>query len=171
MCRFIQNFKIVIKRKSIFLSPFINAAELKAAEVLKENQKCFDNKKLDKLTKDLNLICNKNGLIRCEGRLKNDPLPYDTKTPILLNSNHRLAELIVVDFHTKLYHISIKQTLTEVRQKVWILKGRNFIRKILRKCIACKKFISKSHQYPTPPPLTKLRMCDNYSFYTTGVGN
>ena len=101
------------------LSPFVNAEELKAAEILwiKENQKCFDNKKLNSLTKDLNLICDKNGLIRFEGRLKTPPLPYDAKTPILLNSNHRLAELIVVDFHIKIYHILIKQTLTEVRQK------------------------------------------------------
>lgn len=87
-----------------FHSEFKNAAELKAAEVLwiKGNQKCFDNKKLNGLTKDLNLICDKNGLTKCEGRLKNAPLPYDTKTPILLNSNYILAELIVVDFHTKL---------------------------------------------------------------------
>ena len=155
------------------LSPFVNSEELKAAETLwiKENQKCFDNKKLDSLTKDLNLICDKNGLIRCKGRLKNTPLPYDTKTPVLLNSNYRLAELIVIDFHTKLHHISIKQTLTEVRQKFWILKGKNFIRKILRKCITCKKFNSQSYQYPTTPPLAKLRMCDNYSFYATGVDN
>ena len=82
------------KRKNILLSPFVNAAELKVAEILrikKKNQKCFD-KKLDSLTKDLNLICDKNGLIRCEGRLKNALLPYDTKTPILLNSNHSILE-------------------------------------------------------------------------------
>ena len=86
------------------LSHFVNATELKAAEIhwVYENQKCFDNKKLDSLTKGLNLICDKNGLTKCEGRLKNAPLPYDTKTPILLNSNYILAELIVVDFHTKL---------------------------------------------------------------------
>ena len=87
------------------------------------------------------------------------------KTPILLNSNNRLTELIVVDFHTKLYYISKQQTLTEVRQKFWMLKGRNFIRKILRKYITCKKFNSKSYLYPTTPP------CNNYSFYTTGVDN
>ena len=52
-----------------------------------------------------------------------------------------------------------------------MLKGRNFIRKTLRKCIKCKKFNSKTYQYPTTPPLTKFHMCDNYSFYTTGVDN
>ena len=90
----------------------------------------------------------------------------------LPGGNHRLAKLIVVDFHAKLCHISIKQALTEIRQKFWkFWKGRHFIRNILRKCITCKKFNSKSYQYPTTPPLTKLRMCDNYSFYTTGVDN
>lgn len=56
MCRFIDNLKFLIKKS--LLSPFINAAELTAAKILwvKENQKCFDNKKLYSLTKDINLI-------------------------------------------------------------------------------------------------------------------
>ena len=47
---------------------------------INKKQKYFDNKKVDSLTKDLNLICVKNSLIRCKGRLKNVLLPYDTKT-------------------------------------------------------------------------------------------
>ena len=65
-------------------------------------KKCFDNKSLGSLTKDLNLICDKNGLIRCQGKLKNASLPYDTKTANLLNSNpHYICKLfirILLDF-------------------------------------------------------------------------
>ena len=51
------------------------------------------------------------------------------------------------------------------------MKGRDFITNILRKCVTCKKFNSRSYQYPTTPPLKKFRMCDNFEFYTTGVDN
>ena len=84
---------------------------------LKENQKKFDEKRLKILTKDLNLIYDDNNLIRCKGWLKNAPLPYETKTPYLINAEHCLATLIVKHFHESLLHISIKQTLTELPQK------------------------------------------------------
>ena len=57
---------------------------------LKENQKKFDEKRPRILTKDLNLIYNDDNLIRCEGRLKNVPMPYETKTPYLINTEHVL---------------------------------------------------------------------------------
>ena len=59
-------------------------------------------------------------------RLKNAPLPYQAKAPYLINSEHYLAALIVNDIHTRFKHISIKQTLTELRQNFWICIGRQF---------------------------------------------
>ena len=73
------------------------------------------------------LVYDENDLIRCEGRLKHTPLPYDTKTPYLLNSEHYLSELIVKYLYTKLKHISVKQTLTELRQKFCLFRGSNFV--------------------------------------------
>ena len=83
------------------MTPFLNSFELDAAEQIqiKENQKSFNEKKLKALRNDLNLICDENGLIRCDGRLKLAPLPYDSKTPYLINSEHYLARSIVEYFH------------------------------------------------------------------------
>ena len=93
------------------------------------------------------------------------------KTPILLNPKHRLAELIVNDIHRNLKHISVKHTLTELRERFWVCRGRRFVRNILRKCTVCRKYEGPSYAYPTSPPLTKLRLQDNYAFFTTGVDN
>ena len=112
-----------------------------------------------------------NQLIRCEGRLINAPLPYDSKTPYLINSEHYLCQLIVNYFHFSLKHISIKQTVTEIRQKFWICRGRCFVRKVLKKCSLCQKYEGPSYQYPATPALTKLRLFDRYSFFTTGIDN
>ena len=117
------------------------------------------------------MIKDENQLIRCEGRVKNAPLPYDSKTPYLINLEHYLCELMVNYFHYSLKHISIKQTLTEIRQKFWICRGRRIVRKVLKKCSLCRKYEGPPYQYPTTPALTRLRLFDRYSFYTTGIDN
>ena len=61
----------------------------------------FSQARLKVLSKDLILIYDQNNFIRCEGRLKHAPLPYDTKTSYLLNFEHYLSELIVKYLHTK----------------------------------------------------------------------
>ena len=171
--RFISN---LIKRKNkqtIELSPFLTSVEIRNSEKawIKENQSTFDKNQLNVLTKELNLITDENNIFRCKGRLQNAPVPYDLKTPILLNPKHRLAELIVIDIHRNLKHISVKHTLTELRERFWVCRGRQFVRSILRKCTVCRKYEGPSYAYPTSPPLTKLRLQDNYAFFTTGVDN
>ena len=171
--RFIKNLKNKLKNKEILLKPFITGTELQNVQSkwIKENQKSFDKNKLNKLNKELKIFCDENGLLRCEGRLKNAPLPLEAKRPILINSEHDLAKLIVNYIHTKHKHISIKQTLTELRQNYWICRGRQFVRKIIRNCFICKKYEGPSYQYPVTPPLTKHRLNDEFAFHTTGVDN
>ena len=140
--------------QQFLLEPFVTSEIMKlflkflASEIiwLKENQKKSDEKRLRILTKDFNLIYDDDNLIRCEGRLKNAPLPYETKTTYLINTYHCLATLIVKHFHESLLHISAKQTLTELRQKYWICRCRNFVRKILRNCNLCRKYEGPSYQ-------------------------
>ena len=80
--RFVNNLKSRPFNKNTIMASFLNSFKLDAAEEIwiKENQKSFNVKKLKALRNDLNLICQKNGLIHCEGRLKFTPLPYDAKT-------------------------------------------------------------------------------------------
>ena len=121
--------------------------------------------------KQLNVTRDEYNSLICTGRQENAPLPYESKTPYLINRHHKLAELIVTDIHIKLKHISIKQTLTEVRQQLWICCGRSFIRNILSKCTLCRRFKGPCYSYPTTPPLTKLRLKNNYAFDVSGVDN
>ena len=88
-----------------------------------------------------------------------------------LNSEHYPSELIVKHLHTKLKHIQVKQTLTELKQKFGLCRGRNFVRKVLKNCFLCRKYEGPPFQYPITPPLIKLRLFDSYAFYTTGINN
>ena len=145
----------------------VTVEELKTPQLqwIERNQKTFDSIKLETICKYLNVICDKNDLFRCEGRLKNAPLPYQAKAPYLINSEYYLATLIVNDIHTRFKHISIKQTLTELRQNFWICIGRQFVRNI-RKCVFDKKYEGPCYQYPVSPPLSELRMNNAFAFYT-----
>ena len=62
--------------------------------------------------RELNIIVDKENLLRCEGRLQYAPLPYDSKTPILLNDKLKLALLIVKNIHECYKHIGLKHTLS-----------------------------------------------------------
>ena len=115
----------------ICLKPFITAAEQTFGELfwIGQNQKQFSDVRLKTLSTDLILIYDENNLIRCEGTLKHAPLPCDTKTPYLLNSEHYLSELIVKNLYTKFKHISVKQTRAELRQKFWYVEAETLFGK------------------------------------------
>ena len=56
-------------------------------------------------------------LFKCEGRLKNAPLPYQAKAPHLINLEHYLTTLSK-RYSYEIQHISIKETLAELRRNL-----------------------------------------------------
>ena len=90
---------------------------------------------------------------------------YETRNPISLSKAHRLA------LHSRVKHSGVKQTLTELRERYWICKGRSFVRKIVRECIICRRMQTKSYNSPITPPLPALRLNNVRAFSTIGVDN
>ena len=147
--------------------------ELKTAEeyLIKSNQKNLLNEKNISKYNYLNLNIDEKGLIRCTGRLSLAPLPYETRSPILLDPSHPLTKLIILNIHERNKPIGYKHTLTEFRQRFWVVQGRKLVCNLLRKCVICKKIEGKSYTHPPSPPLTALRLNDTHPFDTTGVDN
>ena len=96
-------------------------------------------------------------------------LSYNTKTLYFSNSEHYLSGLIVKHLRTKLKRISVKQALTELRQKFWLCQSRDFVWKVLKNCFLCRKHEVPLFQYPITPSLRRWRLFVSYSFYTTGI--
>ena len=154
-CTFVPAFKIVGSLQCIF--------KLSAAENvwIKRNKKSFNEKKLKALRNDLNLICDENGLIRCDGKLKLEPLPYDAKRSYFTNSEHYLAIVIVEYFHGGLEHLTRNHTeaLWGSTNALWIFRSRWFLRNVFKDCALYRRFEGQIWlQYPVAPPLTKLRL-------------
>ena len=62
-------------------------------------------------------------------RFGNANLPFNTKHPVFLDSEHHLATVIVHDAHDRVQHNGISETLTELRDKYWIIRGRKLCEK------------------------------------------
>ena len=54
------------------------------------------------------------GVYRWKGRLGNAPLPFTTKHPIWLPSNHYFIELLIKEAHEKVLHNGQRETLNEL---------------------------------------------------------
>ena len=101
--------------------------------------------------------------------MKNAELPYSTKYPILLPRKHPITPLIVNDAHRRVFHSGVRDTLTEVRVKFWIVKGRSLVRGIIHHCVKCRRHEGKAYSAPPPPPLPVSRVKEAPAFTFTGV--
>ncbi|XP_033218431.1 uncharacterized protein LOC117173894 [Belonocnema kinseyi] len=117
---------------------------------------------------ELNPFLDDNGLIRVGGRLKKFDLLFNQKYPILLPSNHHVSDLIIRDAHDRNLHGGIQSTLYTVRERFWILNGRNQIRHVIHRCVPC---IRQKPKFPHAKmaDLPKSRVTPGFAFSEVGV--
>ena len=60
---------------------------------------------------------------RCGGWLHNADLPYPSKHPVVLPKRHSLLMLVVCSACRRVQHNEVKETITEIWQKFWIIGG------------------------------------------------
>ena len=116
-----------------------------------------------------NLFKDDHGVWRCKGRLSNLEAPYEVKNPVLLPRDHQLTKLIVLEAHERVCHSGVKATITEIRSKFWVPKIRSLVRRILHRCVLCKRLEGIAFKPPPPPPLPPSRMKQVPAFTYTGV--
>ena len=79
------------------------------------------------------------GIIVATGRLTNASLPSRTKEPPIIPHEHPIAEKIVRFTHEKTAHSGREYVVAELRRKYWIIGVRGLVKRVLRKCIICKR--------------------------------
>ncbi|XP_068712813.1 uncharacterized protein [Montipora foliosa] len=137
---------------------------------IKEVQKSLSkNPKFEIWRKQFGIFTDSQGIMRCNGRLSKADLPPSIKHPILLDKGHHITSLIVQDSHKRVMHGGVKLTLTELRARFWIVQGRQFVKKLLYKCVICRKLEGRPYQAPPSPPLPEFRVKECPPFAYTGV--
>ena len=91
-----------------------------------------------KFIKDLSLVLDDEGLIRSLGRLENAENSQIANSPILLPPKSHLCNLIVRQAHERCLHGGTGETLTHLRRRFWVPKGRQTVKSITSRCVTCK---------------------------------
>ena len=78
--------------------------------------------------------------------------------PILLSKKHYLTSLIAMNAHQRVQHNGVKETLTEVYSKYWIIRGMSLVKAIIHKCVICRRFDGKLLKGPPALPLPAFRV-------------
>ena len=69
-------------------------------------------------------------------------------------------------------HDGVGETLSAVREKYWILRGREVVKKFVRGCKKCVRFEGKPFEFTVTPSLPEFRVSEAHPpppFTNTGV--
>ncbi|XP_076384347.1 uncharacterized protein LOC143262682 [Megalopta genalis] len=116
----------------------------------------------------LNPFVDELGIIRVGGRLRNAPIAFSRKHPILIPSSSPLAVLIIRREHLRLLHAGCQQTLASLHANYWIPSGGRITRKVVRSCMRCFRTKPGAAQ-PQMGNLPADRVTPARAFSTCGV--
>ena len=114
-----------------------------------------------KVKHSLNLVYDERFLLRSKTRYSEfDKLDTSIKSPLLSRSHSHFTNLVIRDAHEKVN--GVNSTLNFLRNKYWLIRGRQSIKPLLRQCVTCKYVNAKTITPPAAPALPKFRI--DYSF-------
>ncbi len=166
--RFTLNARL--KKEERETSNELTVEEINEAEYiwLKEHQKEFKEAKHEQTLRNLGAKEEK-GLLRFYGRLEYSELSDEAKHPILLPKDSKLTQLIIQRAHARQMHGGVCETLSEIRMRFWIPKGRQTVKKMIKDCRICKRFSSKLMKSQKVGQLPEFRVKKSKPFQTTGI--
>ena len=182
--RFVHNVKAAVSSKKSDIDKELNVNEIETAERLlirdiQRNEfkdelqfllsKAKNSSKVPIKVNQFNLFIDEHGILRCRSRLSNADIPDAGKYPILLPARNLFSRLAVLEAHGRVFHNGIRETLNCLRQKYWVLRGREIVKAHIRNCVICKKLEGLPFKFNLTPslPLERVENCVPFSF--TGV--
>lgn len=131
---------------------------------LKEQKGVKRNSPLHKLNPVL-----QDGVMRVGGRLSRSAMPAELKQPLILPKQSHVAPLVLRNIHEVTAHAGRNHMLAKLREKFWIPGASGAIRKLLSKCITCRRLHSPAGRQmmsdlpecrllPDDPPFTRVGM-------------
>ena len=108
-------------------------------------------------------------VLRYVGRLGNSDLEVEAEGPIILPKDHIYTIKTIEECHERVLHGRVRETLAELRSKFWVPKGRQCVKKVLNKCVVCKKLEGKAYDAPCSAALPEFRVTEAPPFLMLGV--
>jgi hypothetical protein len=79
------------------------------------------------------------------------------------------VELLIREVHQQVKHNGIRDTLTTVRERFWIIRGREGAKRIIKDCVVCRKAEGLPYYYGQDPDLSSCRISDDPPFTNMGL--
>lgn len=118
----------------------------------------------------LHPILDSTGLMRVGGRLDASDLDYETKHPVIVSHQSKLAELLFEKAHRHCRHGGVQQMMHYLRQESWITKLRDSLRQSVAKCVVCFRHSQRLRmETQIMADLPADRVTPGKIFWTTGV--
>lgn len=107
------------------------------------------------------------GIVRVGGRLHQSSIPAEMKHPVILPKDHHVSTIILRQIHQELMHSSRNHMLARLREKYWIIHAPSAIRKLISRCVTCRRLKSKVEEQkmanlpkdrivPDEPPFSRV---------------
>ncbi|GFX35063.1 integrase catalytic domain-containing protein [Trichonephila clavipes] len=119
--------------------------------------------------RSLHPFIDEHGLVRVGRRLQNSQLPFNSKHPIILPSQHSISELLIKEQHIAHLHAGPTLLAHVLRQSHWIVGSRKLINKCIRKCLKCNKFKTSTTTPQLMGNLPKHRATLERPFFSCGI--
>ena len=119
---------------------------------------------------NLHLFLDKNGVIRVHTSVQNfKGLTYDQINPILMPSEDPFSSLIAKSSHKIVGHMGLTATIRNMRNKYWVVKYTQTVKKVIKDCQNCIIQRGKRYHVPGSHELPEFRFDLDTPFSTTAV--
>ncbi|GFV63857.1 integrase_H2C2 domain-containing protein [Trichonephila clavipes] len=109
-----------------------------------------------------------NKILKVRSRLILGENAEDFVRPTVL-PDHPIVRKLIEYTHKTLQHAGVQTTLSHLRERFWIPRGRRIVREVLHKCLNCKRYSSKPLVPDGSAPLPVDRINRVASFEVTGA--
>ena len=99
-----------------------------------------------------------------EGRMNNAEFLGSARNPILLPEKHDFVQLIIKKVHASVKHCGLRDTLTTIRERFWILRGREAVKRVIKKCVICLRINGMPYKSQSTPDLPSERVSEDPPF-------
>ena len=129
---------------------------IQRAQSYQNDQTTEDKQRLNVETNDID------GVMYCKGRLQGE-------YPIYLPDAHPYTKSIVRDAQERTLHGGEGLTMTKVRERYWVPRLRQLVKKVIKECFKCRRFQARPVARPPVGNLPRDRTEGNRPFQVVGV--
>ena len=161
------------RAKAYWLRHLQSSAFAKERERLQQNREVPLRSSIARLQPWLD---REDGLIKLRGRIGLSNLLDETPDVPILPARLPCAKgqlphfllLLIRHTHIKLSHAGVRDTLADLRESVWIIRGRQVVKSVIVKCVKCNRVQRRRYEQPVAP-LPAARCSKFLPFEVTGV--